>query len=76
MLANDPFGIALERARQYNACPVSFLDGFYTNHWDFDTLCGGFKCYECVADPTDMGFGDYDDVPLFDEGGCDADIPF
>ena len=54
-----PFGSAFEaaalKAGREGSCPVWMLEDFYTNHWDFETLCSSFNCGECVAAPEDMG---------------------
>ena len=65
MLHNSPFGIAERDARRSGVCPVTLLGAFFSNHWDFDSLCDGFSCGECVATPEDMGFG----------GPCEGDEP-
>ena len=72
----NPFEAVREQAQRANACPIEFLDDFYTNHWDVSSLCGAFECRECVADPMDIGLGPWDDEPPCDEGDCDLTIPF
>ena len=57
MPRDDPFAIAGRDARRAGVCPVTLLDPFFSNHWDFDSLCGGFSCRECVATPEDTGLG-------------------
>ena len=57
MLHENPFALAERDAEKAGACPVTLLDDFYASHWDFDSLCDGFSCRECVAAPEDMGFG-------------------
>ena len=73
MLLESPFEAARRRACEAGGCPVWQLDDFYTDHWDFDTLCSDFGCAECVADPEDMGptepWDPVQDDPL-------VDIPF
>ena len=65
MLREQRFDLAERSAKATGACPVTLLDAFFTEHWDFDSLCGGFSCRECVATPEDMGFG----------GPCEEDEP-
>ena len=62
MLSN-PFDLALRQAALKGICPVCELDDFYTNHWDFPTLCSEFRCATCVATPEDMGFVDWEPLP-------------
>lgn len=57
MLLDDPFEIAERDAGRAGACPVTMLDAFFTDHWDFDSLCGGFACRGCAAEPEDMRHG-------------------
>ena len=65
MLREDPFIRAGREAKAAGACPVTLLEAFFADHWDFDSLCVGFSCGECVAAPEDMGFG----------GPCEGDGP-
>lgn len=37
------------------ACPIWGLDDWVLEHHDVVTLCRGFDCPECVADPEDLG---------------------
>jgi hypothetical protein len=62
----DPFEDAARRAEAKGICPVNELEGFYTDHWDRDSLCSGFKCRECVATPEDFGWPDWGEPP-YDE---------
>ena len=55
MLLESPFGAAARKAGERGTCPVRELDDFYAEHWDFETLCSGFGCAECVAEPEDLG---------------------
>ena len=57
MLHDDPFALAERKAGEAGVCPVTALESFFTNHWDFDSLCSGFACRECAAGPEDMGYG-------------------
>ena len=43
-------------ARKAKVCPVSMLDEYSSNHWDFCALCAEFNCKECVATPEDFGY--------------------
>ena len=65
MLHDSPFELAGRDAGRIGVCPVALLDAFFTNHWDFDSLCAGFSCGKCIATPEDMGLG----------GPCEADEP-
>ena len=56
MRLNDTFLTARREAERSGICPVLLLEDFYTEHWDFDALCGEFGCKTCVADPEDMGW--------------------
>ena len=62
MLSN-PFELATRQAALKGACPVQELDDFYTNHWDFPTLCSDFRCALCVAMPEDMGYVGWEPLP-------------
>lgn len=53
----NPFEIAKLAAHKERVCPVNKLDAFYTNHWDFESLCSKFKCERCVATLEDIGYG-------------------
>ena len=57
MPREQQFDLAGHKAMATGVCPVTLLDAFFTDHWDFDSLCAGFPCGECVAAPEDMGFG-------------------
>ena len=79
MLPGSPFEAAARDGGDAGACPVTMLDAFYTNHWDFDSLCSGFACAECVATPEDMGFGgpaERDGPASATDGEEDWEIPF
>ena len=65
MPRDQQFDLASRKAKETGACPVTLLDAFFANHWDFDSLCAGFSCRKCVAVPEDMGFG----------GPCEEDEP-
>ena len=39
------------------ACPIWDLDDWVLEHHDVVTLCRGFDCPECVADPEDLPGG-------------------
>lgn len=56
MMRDDPFEAASGKAAALGACPVDLLDDWYTDHWDFDSLCTGLACPKCVATPEDFGF--------------------
>lgn len=55
MLPESPLEVARRRARKLGGCPVWQLEDFYTDHWDFETLCSEFGCAECAAGPEEMG---------------------
>ena len=57
MLRENPFDIAEREGGKAGVCPVTLLDGFFTNHTAFDELCSESSCRECVATDEDMGFG-------------------
>ena len=54
------------------ACPIWGLDDWVLAHHDVVTLCRGFDCPECVADPEDLGPTEPPAPP--DLGGCE--VPF
>ena len=77
MRLGDRFATARHGALKAGICPVLLLDDFYTEHWDFGTLCREFGCKTCVAEPEDMGCPVSDEVTvdsLTVEEGCE--IPF
>ena len=37
------------------SCPIWDLDDWVLEHHDVVTLCRGFDCPECVADPEELG---------------------
>ena len=55
MQFGSPFEAAALEAGRKGSCPVWELEDFYTNHWDFETLCSEFRCRECVAEPEALG---------------------
>jgi len=57
------------------SCPVGGLDEFYTNHWDFETLCLEMHCKVCTADPEDLPQPDPCVAPE-DREPSEWDIPF
>ena len=72
-MLDDPFETAALKAGREGSCPVWALEDFYTNHWDFETLCSEFGCKECVAEPEDLGPTD----PWVPDGeSTPDDIPF
>ena len=73
MPLGSPFEAAALEAGRKGSCPVWELEDFYTNHWDFETLCSDFGCEECVADPEDMG---PTEPWATDAAAQFADIPF
>jgi len=73
MMFDGPFEAAALEAGRKGSCPVWELEDFYTNHWDFETLCSDFGCEECVADPEDMG---PTEPWATDAAAPFADIPF
>ena len=73
MMFDGPFEAAALEAGRKGSCPVWELEDFYTNHWDFETLCSDFGCEECVADPEDMG---PTEPWATDAAAQFADIPF
>ena len=61
-------------------CPIESLDGFYTNHWDVDSLCGLVGCPECTAEPGEgilwhLACPPPDNLRDGSDEDCD-DIPF
>ena len=73
-MMRDDFAAAAERASG-KTCPINELPAFYTNHWDVCELCRSFTCVECVAEPEDIGLGDYE--PYYSAGEEVAwEIPF
>ena len=73
MMFDGPFEAAALEAGRKGSCPVWELEDFYTNHWGFETLCSGFCCRECAAEPEDLGpTGPW--TP--DAGAPSEDIPF
>ena len=70
---DSPLETARKRARELGGCPVWALEDFYTDHWDFETLCSDFGCEECVAGPEDMG---PTEPWATDAAAQFADIPF
>lgn len=58
MQREDAFRSPATEAKAAGICPVNLLEAFYTNHWDFESLCAGFACKECVATLEDIGYGD------------------
>lgn len=79
MQREDAFRLAAAEAKAAGICPVNLLEAFYTNRWDFESLCAGFACKECVATLEDIGYGN---VGEDDEPACrneleeDWEIPF
>ena len=55
MLPESPFETAARKAGERVTCPVWQLEDFYTDDSDLETLCSGFGCGECVAEPEDLG---------------------
>ena len=47
MMQASPFEIAKARGKTEQRCPVLFLEPFYTNHWDFPTLCDELASESC-----------------------------
>ena len=79
MRRDDAFRLAGAEAKAAGICPVNLLEAFYTNHWDFGTLCAGFACGECVATLEDIGCGDdvEGDWPAYgNELEGDWEVPF
>lgn len=76
MLLADPIKVAMVKAEKQGTCPIWLLDDFYTSHWDIPTLCSGFPCRECVADPEDLGPTEPWDAHGKEEEPTFWDIPF
>ena len=79
MRRDETFRLAEAEAKAAGICPVNLLEDFYTNHWDFGTLCAGFACGECVATLEDIGYGNVgegDEPPSRIELEDDWEIPF
>lgn len=79
MQCKDEFRLAEAEAKAAGICPVNLLEAFYTNHWDFETLCTGFACRECVATLEDIGYsaaGEEMEPALTTELDGDWEIPF
>lgn len=77
MLRENPFDLAMRKAKARGACPVALLDGFYVGHAAFDELCAEFACKACVAANEGMGFDGEPWLPPMqpsDEG--DWEIPY
>jgi hypothetical protein len=53
--------------------PIRDLDDWVLGHHDVVTLCRGFDCHECVADPEDLGPTE-PPAPSVDDGDCE--VPF
>ena len=77
MLRENPFDLAMRKAKARGACPVTLLDDFYVGHAAFDELCAGFVCKDCVATDEDMGFdGDPRQPPTRPADEGDREIPY
>lgn len=77
MLRENPFDLAMRKAKARGACPVALLDDFYVGHAAFGELCAEFVCKDCVAADEDMGFdGDPWQPPTRPADEGDREIPY